>query len=170
MSCLSGCTLRLRTTIVSSAFLSLCFVLFRSTLLTSRLCTLFGFPAKGIEVELITEAGESYAEATPAVESEPDLHSSFNLELTAVASSPYGVAKAPDYYGSLQNSLLHDADDDATTPHADHSVTAAKILPALLRCGVGEHTCSVFVFVLSAVIAVATLAMQALNPTSVAAS
>ena len=134
--------------------------------------------AKGIEVELITEAGETYAEATPAVEAEPELRSEFDLELTSVAppSAYYGAAKgSEDYYGSfargsLQSGLLQDTDHDATAQHVDHSVTAKAIMPALLRCGVKEHTCSVIVFVVSSVIAVATLAMQALNPTSVAAS
>lgn len=134
--------------------------------------------AKGIPVTLITEAGEAYAEATPAVDSDDlDTRPSFDLELTAVASSSarFGADKPSGvnytFVGeSLQSGLLRDSEYDAASPHTDHSVAAAKILPALLRCGLKERSCAMLVFVLSAVIAVATLAMQALNPTSVAAS
>lgn len=174
LSCLSGCTSQLRITTVGWASTCVVFTFAHAPSVIS----VFMCAAKGIEVELITEAGESYAEATPAVEAEPELRSEFDLELTAVASASahYGAAKATeDYYGSfargsLQSGLLQDSDRDATAEHADHSVSAKAIMPALLRCGVKEHTCSVVVFVVSSVIAVATLAMQALNPTSVASS
>jgi hypothetical protein len=134
---------------------------------------------KGIPVELITESGEDYATATPAAEDELLLadsrHKSFNVELPSVSTSASLTSFPATNYGAGSSdtqvdeffTLLGSGQGDAHV-HTDSHVSQAHILPAVLRCGIRERSCAIAVLVISCVIAVLTLAMQATNPTSTA--
>ena len=128
------------------------------------------YSANGIHVELTTETGEEYASTTPLEQLDGEESTAYkgvaDLELTAFAANSrlYGVAKADDEYSSgfddSNSRLIHS--DGAT----DQQVSAKKIFPGYLRCGVDERFCALIVCALSFVIALATLAMQGLNPSS----
>ena len=128
--------------------------------------------ANNIPVELITESGDGYAFSTP-VEQEDQVSTflkadAFDVELTQVAPPSFlsGAGKNDANYGSLQG-LLHDSQStDAMGHRRDKQVSALSIFPAALRCGISERTSALIVCAVSVIIAVATLAMQSLNPTS----